>query len=256
VSSTLQILPRLKSSCQLESSSPLVQSWPCWRSAWVSGSPGLVACLTCHRRVALGSLVVSVRLKVLLDCRRSHRDWHRLLQLLDVLRSGGVWPIKECRSLTRFCHLSRDRRSWAGCIRSSALAGVSTVGLSIGLVEVILCLAVLAGVCDGDHHRMLQHRRGGEAKVTQSGKRIENWPLNCNSISLALGAVSFKRGTCARSGQVPVPMFARVSQSASECPERGRMPSRLAIKLKKGIFGNLIETNSWILAIPCTLKKP
>jgi hypothetical protein len=101
--------------------------------------------------------------------------------------------------LTRFCHLSRDRRSWAGCIRSSALAGVSTVGLSIGLVEVILCLAVLAGVCDGYHHRMLQHRRGGEAKVTQSGKRIENWPLNCNSISLALGAVSFKRGTCARS---------------------------------------------------------
>jgi hypothetical protein len=89
VSSTRQILPRLKSSCQMESSPPLVQSWPCWRSAWVSGSPGLVACFTCHRRVALGSLVVSVRLKVLLDCRRS-----RLLHLLDVLSSG---PLSEGR---------------------------------------------------------------------------------------------------------------------------------------------------------------
>jgi hypothetical protein len=40
-------------------------------------------------------------------------------------------------------------------------------------------------------------------------------------------------------------MFARVGQAASECcPERGLMPSRLAIDLKKGLFGDAMPMNS------------
>jgi hypothetical protein len=73
-------------------------------------------------------------------------------------------------------------------------------------------------------------RLGGEVTFTRSRKRVENWSSNFNAISLALGAVSFKRENVLGGGQVPVPMFARVSQSASECcPERGRMPSLASV---------------------------
>jgi hypothetical protein len=65
---------------------------------------------------------------------------------------------------------------------------------------------------DGDACR---GRRGGEATFTRSRKRIENWSSNFIAIFLALGAVSFKRGHVLGpqlgGGQVPVPMFARVS---------------------------------------------
>jgi hypothetical protein len=46
--------------------------------------------------------------------------------------------------------------------------------------------------------------------------------------------------------------FASVSQSASKCcPELGwQMQSLLAIKFKRGLFGNLMQTNSWNWANP------
>jgi hypothetical protein len=51
-------------------------------------------------------------------------------------------------------------------------------------------------------------------------------------------------------GQVPAPMFARVSQSASECcPERGRMPSRLAVGLKRSLSTDFDVKLMWNLVI-------
>jgi len=51
-------------------------------------------------------------------------------------------------------------------------------------------------------------------------------------------------------GQVPAPMFARVSQSASECcPERGRMPSRLAVGLKRGVSTDFDVKLIWNMVI-------
>jgi hypothetical protein len=97
----------------------------------------------------------------------------------------------------------------------------------------------------GDESKLYRIRLGGEVTFTLSQKRIENWSLNFNAMSLALGAVSFKRGHVLRGGQVPVWMFALIRQSASECcTELGRMPSWPAIKLKKGLFGYFMQTNS------------
>jgi hypothetical protein len=57
-----------------------------------------------------------------------------------------------------------------------------------------------------------------------------------------------------QTGQVPVPMFERVSQSASECcPECGQMPSLL--KVERGLICNSMQIKSINLAIPCKLKK-
>ena len=63
------------------------------------------------------------------------------------------------------------------------------------------------------------YRPGGEVTFTRSRKRVEKLLSNFNAVSLAQGAVSFKRGHVLGGGQVPVPMFARVSQSASDAAQ-------------------------------------
>ena len=61
---------------------------------------------------------------------------------------------------------------------------------------------------------------------------------------MTLGAVSFEEGLVLGGGQVPVPMFVRVSQSAFECcSECGQMPSWLAIEPKRGLFRNSMQIN-------------
>jgi hypothetical protein len=76
-------------------------------------------------------------------------------------------------------------------------------------------------------------RLGCEVTFTRSRKRVEKCLSDFYAISLALGAVSFKKGHVLGGGQVPVQVFARVSQSASECcPERGRMPSLASVGSK------------------------
>jgi hypothetical protein len=69
----------------------------------------------------------------------------------------------------------------------------------------------------------LAYRPGGEDAAAYDSES------NYNAISLAvlaLGAVSFKRGHVLGGGQVPVLMFARVSQSASDCTGGCRVGNR------------------------------
>jgi hypothetical protein len=55
---------------------------------------------------------------------------------------------------------------------------------------------------------------------------------------------------------VPEPMFARVSQFASECcPERGRMPSRPAIEPKRGLFGTSMQIHFMNLGNTMVLEE-
>ena len=91
-------------------------------------------------------------------------------------------------------------------------------------------------------------RLGSEVTCTRSRKRVENWFSNFNAISLALGAVSFKRGHVLEGGQVPAdvcarqPICFRMLPKSRADAESGL--SRLAIELKRGLFGILMQTNS------------
>jgi hypothetical protein len=99
-------------------------------------------------------------------------------------------------------------------------------------------------------------RWGTEPTFTLSQKQVENWSSSFNAISLALGAVSFKRGYVLGGGQVPVPMFARVSQSASECAGGCRVgPQSACSRTWNRSSSNLMQTNSWIWANSWNLKN-
>ncbi len=95
-------------------------------------------------------------------------------------------------------------------------------------------------------------RLGSEVTFTRSRKRVENWFSNFNAISLALGAVSFKRGHVLEGGQVPADVCARQPICFRMLPKsRADAESglgRLAIELKRGLFSILMQTNSWIWA--------
>jgi hypothetical protein len=89
------------------------------------------------------------------------------------------------------------------------------------------------------------HRLGGEVTFTWSRKRVENWSSNFNAISLALGAVGFKEDMCSEEVRCQcrcLRVSANLLPNARADAESGL--SLLAIELKRGPFGNLLQINS------------